>query len=310
MSLALPKLLFVGGKGGVGKTTISSSLATLSAQGGEKTLLISTDPAHNLGDLFQARLGNEPVQLEGNLYALEIDPRAEVKRYIEAVARDTKRFLSPNSYAMMDNYYQSVARSGVAQESALFDRLIRVVVEDDSWDRIVIDTAPTGHTLRLFSLPKTLKEWSKTLLSEQERGGKMESVLGHLSDSSSNMMLRLEERYLRYTAFHNRLKDSKECGIIFVLNPEHLAIEETKRAIHSLHHEGLAPWALIVNKILPVDLEGFFARRVELQAHYLGEIETSFKGERIARVGLQAEDIIGRAGLEQVMEELARFLAT
>lgn len=309
MSLHIPRLLFVGGKGGVGKTTLSSSIASLLAQRGEKTLLVSTDPAHNLGDIFEKRLGNEALAISENLHAIEIDPRQEVKRYIQAVASDTKRFVSANSYAMLDNYYQSVASSGVAQESALFDRLIRLIIEPDSrWDRIVVDTAPTGHTLRLFTLPKTLKEWSKTLLSQQERGGKIESALGHLSDSSSNIMLRLEERYLRYSAFNNRLKDPKECGILFVLNPEHLAIEETKRALHSLKHESLKPYALIINKIMPSSHDPFFAKRGESQARYLAEIDEVFKGERLWKIPLQGEDILGREGLGLIVRELERCL--
>lgn len=307
--MKIPRLLFIGGKGGVGKTTLSSSLASLLAKNNLKTLLISTDPAHNLADIFDTELGNEITPLAKNLYALEIDPKEEVRSYIEKVASDTKRFVSADSYVMLDNYYKSVESSGVAQESALFDRLIYIITQEDSpWEQIVVDTAPTGHTLRLFSLPKTLKEWSKTLLSQQEQGNKIESMLGHLSDSSSSITLRLEERYLRYNAFSNRLKNHEECGIILVLNPEHLAIEETKRALHSLAREGLRAYALIINKILPSTNDPFFIKRYTLQEQYLRKIQEIFKNERLWRVGLRDEDILGLKNLELLMGELEKYL--
>ncbi|MDE7217677.1 MAG: arsenical pump-driving ATPase GET3, partial [Helicobacter sp.] len=116
----LPPILFVGGKGGVGKSTMSSALACLLARD-SKTLLVSTDPAHSLSDIFEVAPSSQTQQVHDNLFVREIDPLAEVKAYAAQVAKDAKQFISAASYSLLESYYDNVAQSGVAQESALFD---------------------------------------------------------------------------------------------------------------------------------------------------------------------------------------------
>jgi len=98
------------------------------------------------------------------------------------------------------------------------------------------------------------------------------------------------------------------CGIIFVLNPEHLATEETKRALHSLTHEGLRAYALIINKIFPSTNDPFFAKHYALQEQYLREIQETFKNERLWRIGLKDEDILGLKKLEFITNAPEKYL--
>ena len=301
--MRIPPIVFVGGKGGVGKSTLSSALACLLADD-SKTLLVSTDPAHNLSDIFEMTPSSQTQQIRDNLFVREIDPIAEVKAYTAQVAEDAKRFISAASYSLLESYYDNVAQSGVAQESALFDRLIRIITQEQ-WEHIVIDTAPTGHTLRLFKLPLTLQQWSKTLLSQQEKSHNLEGIIGHLEGNP--LKDRLEERYLLYSQFNNLLH-SENVGIVFVLNPESLPIEESARAIHSLSHDGLKPYALAINKSPPPSEDCFFAKRYANAQKHLATIRERFAAFPLWEIPLLSGDILEHSGLAQIIENLRQAL--
>ncbi|RAX58386.1 hypothetical protein CCZ01_02930 [Helicobacter monodelphidis] len=302
MSVALPKIVFIGGKGGVGKSTLASAFATFTASQNKKTLLVSTDPAHNLKDIFTFKPSPTAIQIDKNLFILEIDPFKEVQEYVDSVATATKSFITAKSYHMMDSYYENIKESGVAQESALFDRLIRIITQEE-WGQIVIDTAPTGHTLRLFALPKVLRSWSQTLLSEQEKSSHLEGIVGHI-EGKNILKDRIEERYLIYTKFFNQLHNPQECGIIFVLNPEFLPIQETQRAVESLKKENLKPYAIIVNKIPPPSQDSFFQERFEMSEKYLQQIEQQFQSFLLIKIPLKPYDILHKQGLNEIVKEI------
>lgn len=296
------KIIFVGGKGGVGKSTIASSLACNLCTKDKKILLISTDPAHNLSDLFQIKLSNNITPLDKNLSVLEIDPKKEAQNYIKEISRNNKAFVSPNSYEMLDKYYQSAMENGITQESALFDKLINLTIDAlDSWDHIIIDTAPTGHTLRLFTLANTLKTWNKTILKNQQKNIHLENILG-TPQSDENLLNRLEMRYKKYTAFQNLLQDKKSCGIVFVLNPDFLSIEETNRAIQSLSKIDIK--ALAINKIAPLSKEDFFYNRYKIQEKYLEKINKIFKKYTKWYIPLLDKDILQKNQIQNLLEHI------
>lgn len=294
----LNKIVFVGGKGGVGKSTISSSLAcNLSAQG-KKTLLISTDPAHNLSDLFQVQFSNSITLLKPTLSVLEIDPIKEARNYTQEIAKDNKAFVGAHSYEMIDRYYKSACENGITQESALFDRLVHIITEQiDQWDHILIDTAPTGHTLRLFTLAQTLKTWSKSLLKHQQKNVHLQSILDTPS-ANHKLLDKLEARYQKYTQFQNILHS--QASIIFVLNPDYLSIQETKRAIENL--ENIKIYALAINKIAPSSSEEFFKNRFELQNQYLKMISDYFGEIKKWYIPLLDQDILKECQIKELLK--------
>lgn len=296
----LSKIIFVGGKGGVGKSTISSSLACNLSSQQKKTLLISTDPAHNLSDLFQVQFSNTAVLLNPMLSVLEIDPIKEAKAYTQTIAQDNKAFVGAHSYEMIDRYYKSACENGITQESALFDRLIHIITEQiHQWDHIIIDTAPTGHTLRLFTLAQTLKAWSKTLLRYQQKNTHLQSILDAPS-INHKLLDKLEVRYQKYTEFQSILQNPKLCSIIFVLNPDYLSIEETKRAMESLDHIHIH--ALAINKIAPPSSEEFFKNRYEIQRQYLQKISDYFGEIKKWYISLLDQDILCEHQLKELLK--------
>ncbi len=164
------KILFIGGKGGVGKSTSASAIAWKLAAAGKKTLLISTDPAHNLGDIFSVKIGGEARRIVPNLYALEIDPEYETTKYINSVKANIKGVVHSS---MADEVYRQLdtaKASPGADEAALFDKLISIIIEgSEDYDHLVFDTAPTGHTIRLLTLPELMGVWIEGMLKKRKK---------------------------------------------------------------------------------------------------------------------------------------------
>eukprot|EP00802_Teleaulax_amphioxeia_P005222 Tamp_05226.p1 GENE.Tamp_05226~~Tamp_05226.p1 ORF type:complete len:736 (-),score=113.26 Tamp_05226:825-2843(-) len=166
-----PQFVFVGGKGGVGKTSTSSSLAVRLADDNIKTLVISTDPAHSLGDCLDVKLSGKPTPIEGsngNLYAMEVDTEAALERFKDKLRKLTSfnsRFGSLSEKLGLDEFADLLQSPppGVDEVVALTE--VMKVVKEGNFDRVIIDTAPTGHTLRLLSFPEFLDNFLKKVLS-------------------------------------------------------------------------------------------------------------------------------------------------
>src|SRR5690625_7062195 len=148
------KIIFVGGKGGVGKSTTSAVNALESYKRNNKTLLISTDAAHNIGHIFETKGGGTISSVAENLDALEIDPKRETELYIKSVKENIKETVQPTMMEEVHRQLDTAKISPGADEAALFDKLISIIIEErHNYDKIVIDTATTAHTIHLLSLP-------------------------------------------------------------------------------------------------------------------------------------------------------------
>ena len=167
-------ILFVGGKGGVGKSTMAASLAVHLADSGEQILLVSTDPAHSLGDLFGTSVGDRKREIIPGLHALEIDPGQEVERYLARVKSAMRHYVQPAMYSEIERQIELTRHSPGSEEAALMDRVTSLMEEGTtSHDRIIFDTAPTGHTLRLLALPEIMAAWTTGLLKSRDRSASL-----------------------------------------------------------------------------------------------------------------------------------------
>lgn len=172
------KYIFIGGKGGVGKSTSAAAFALKHANEGLKTLLVSTDPAHNIGDIFQMSIGGKIKKVYPTLYALEIDPDRETTNYIQTVKNNIKGVVNATMMEEVHRQLDTAKASPGADEAALFDRLITILLEESgNFDKIVIDTAPTGHTIRLLSLPELMGVWIHGLLERRKKANENYSRL-------------------------------------------------------------------------------------------------------------------------------------
>ena len=303
------QVVFFGGKGGVGKTTCSAAFALAASRRGRKVLLVSTDPAHSTADIFEQRIGPSEREIAPRLTAVEIDAEQEARRYIGDVKRDIERMFSPNVIRQAHKQIDMAAASPGLAEVALLDRMIDLIVgRAANYDLLVFDTAPTGHTLQLLRMPEAITTWIQALvrhrraLVEIDRGSEQSAAAAAKADP---VLAALERRQERVGRLRSIITDRRRTSFVLVMLPERLVIDETARAAELLGDAGIDLGGLVVNRVLPDDLEGeFFLSRKAQERTYLDEIERRFR--RFARVIVRQlpRDVYGTQPLTLISDQL------
>jgi arsenite-transporting ATPase len=254
---------------------------------------VSTDPAHSIADIFQQTVGTDPRPLSRNLSALEIDAEQESARYVDRVKRDIEKMFSPTVVQRARKQIDLAAASPGLAEVALLDRMIDLILSNDSqptsasasasrssWDLIVFDTAPTGHTLHLLRMPEAMTTWIHALTKHR----KALLEIDHQSDEQRDaaaaadpVLTALDRRYQRLVRLRSHVTDRGRTSFVLVTIPERLAIDETARAAEALRETAVDVGGLIVNRVLPDGLSGsFYDARKAQERDYLDEIGRRF----------------------------------
>jgi arsenite-transporting ATPase len=299
------EFVFFGGKGGVGKTTVSSAYALKCARAGLDTLVVSTDPAHSTSDVFDQQFDDDPRPVEGEdgLSAMEIDPDQEVERHLTETRRALGDQVSPAIVNEIDRQIEMAHQTPGAYEAALFDRFVDVMRGTD-YDRVVFDTSPTGGTLRLLSLPEYLEGWIDRLLYKRRQSvdlfekaavGKQEPRRMAEGDP---IIARLQQRKETFEFAGETLRE--RAAFLLVVNPDELSLRETRRAIDQLADHDLDVRGLAVNKLTPApedheDGRGarFLRDRVRTERERLDELRTSFDPPVVAEIETRIAEIKG-----------------
>ena len=313
----MEKFVFFGGKGGVGKTTVSSSYALKCARDGLRTLIVSTDPAHSTSDLFDQQFNDEPKPVGGveNLDAMEIDPEEEVERHLQEIRRAMGDQVSPAMVNAIDMQLEMAHQTPGAYEAALFDRFIAVMRDSEEYDRVVFDTSPTGGTLRLLSLPEFLEGWIDRLMLKRKKSlDRYEmTAIGNNEPKrikeGDPIIARLTDRKEQFEFAGQMLREN--AAFFLVLNPDELSIQETERAVGQLQEHGLAVAGLVVNKVTPEpdpDEDGraatYVRQRCENERERIEYIHRSFSVPVVAEIEARVSEIKGDL-LGEVADELA-----
>jgi arsenite-transporting ATPase len=295
------KVLFFGGKGGVGKTTSASAMALAASKAGKRVLLVSTDPAHSTSDIFERPIGPEPVELLPNLHGLEIDGEFESRRYVAEVKERITGLFGHSILKEASRQIDLAASMPGAEEMALFDKIGALVRDGDhTYDLVIFDTAPTGHTLRLIRMPELMEAWIRALSRSRQ------AMLGvEQDDKTDPVMISLKDRLEHLREFRARLLSPRVCAFVLVLVAERLPIEETARAIEQLQEAGVNIGGLVVNRVLPeTSPDPFLRARHDQESIYLAEITRRFSAHSKVRVPQLPSDVHGITTLEH----LARLL--
>ena len=294
-------LLFFGGKGGVGKTTCAAASALEAAHRGRQVLVASVDPAHSVADVFGVPVGATPTRIVSGVTALEIDPATEAARYLDEARAHVSHLFSASVVRQAFRQFELASQAPGLEDVAVFDRVMRLVLDPPAGcDLLIVDTAPTGHALRLLAMPEALGDWLHALAARR-REMVEENEATRDNPDADPVLASLQARGARVRAFHERLTDAAAAGFVMVLTPERLPIEETKRAVDALETMGVAIPGVVINRVLPAAIEGeYHASRVRQQRVYLDEIDARFFAyPRIALPQLES-DVQGLPALERI----------
>ncbi len=286
-----------GGKGGVGKTTCATSCAIWAAEHGRNTLIISTDPAHSLGDSLgiELKLGElTPIDKVKNLTALEIDPQKKVTELQGIAEINPMKDLGMDG--MMGEMVQGMFEGMIGDneqgkalnlpgidETLAFGKVLEYIETDHDFDLIIFDTAPTGHTLRLLGLPETLSSWIGRMLKFRLKlgkfFGKFKGLFGGEDTQPDNSLEVLEKMNNSILRARADLTDPKINSFVIVMIPEEMAIAETGRLLNELIKFGIPNSYIIVNQFYKDDLElcAFCKSRRAMQKRNLKKINNIFK---------------------------------
>ncbi|PJF18671.1 ATPase GET3 [Paramicrosporidium saccamoebae] len=299
------KWIFVGGKGGVGKTTNSCSLAVQLASVRESVLLISTDPAHNLSDAFSQKFGKDPTLVTGfkNLYAMEIDPNAGLE--------EMKQEEGMNDSPMGSIFSElSMALPGI-DEAMGFAQVMKLIKNMD-YSVIVFDTAPTGHTLRFLSFPTLLDKALGKLGSLGGRFGSMFSQISSMMGSQASpdqMFAQINELSAVVKEVNRQFQDPSLTTFICVCISEFLSLYETERMIQELTAYNIDTHNIIVNQLIFPGkgnaCELCNARR-KMQAKYLEQIHELYEDFHVVQLPLLSSEVRGVDALQSFSENLMK----
>lgn len=322
--LANQPIIFVGGKGGVGKTTTAAALASHYATQQKKTLIISTDPAHSLGDVLKVALSNEKTAVTPYLDALELNPDIIVDNHFAQVERTIRGYANPDMMPKIREHLRLSKSAPGAQEAAMLESMCQhlVTAANADYQHIIFDTAPTGHTLRLLVLPEMMGAWTDGLLAQQRRQAKLRSAATNLDldnnnndkDNVSNPFAKqkpdrweqavavLEKRKQLFREAGLLLHDRQQTAIVLVMTADVLPLAETKRAIQQLEETKLTPAAIVVNQLIaPTQTDEFWRKRADRQQGLMGEIESNFTDYPIYPIYLQQTDVRGSEALSKLL---------
>lgn len=289
MTILLTKYLFFTGKGGVGKTSVACATAVALSDSGKRVLLVSTDPASNLQDVFGVELGTGRVQIEGapNLTVANIDPVQAAADYRESVIAPYRGKLPD---AVISNMEEQLSGSCTV-EIAAFNEFSGYLADESiktEYDHILFDTAPTGHTLRMLQLPSA---WSN-FISESTHGA---SCLGQLAGLESK-----KEVYKR--AVHT-LADGAQTTLVLVVRPEEAPIKEAERSSRELSELGIRNQMLIVNGLLTAHDDVVSESLYQKQQRALSAMPEQVRMLKMFWIPLRAYNIMGLAGVRAFLKE-------
>ncbi|MAS99025.1 MAG: arsenic-transporting ATPase [Actinobacteria bacterium] len=296
----MARLLLFGGKGGVGKTTTSTSTAVGLADSGLKVLLVSSDPAHSTSDSLGVQLGPEPTPVEGveGLWGLELDPEARISDHIPKLTESLGPMLGGQDPEL--NASEMVLPG--LDEAMAFDELLKHL-ENPDWDVIVFDTAPTGHTLRFLALPEIIEKWAEKIIRMHRLTGGIRALMFGAKEGEK---MRDELEKFRRRVLHVRriLCNPEVTRFTLVTIPEKMGVNETLRAYESLAEFNLPVSGCVINRMTPnLDNDFIQTRRIN-ERENVDQLRKELPDLHLHEVELKDSDIHGLDLLRSINSEL------
>lgn len=296
------RIIIFTGKGGVGKSSVATAHALKSAREGKKTLLASTDMAHNLGDIFETRLGKEPVKIDACLDVYEIDPNYVMEHDFREIVQCLDKMLPKTGDSSMD--------FGMMPGTEELFSLLKIAELQHSgiYDRIIVDCAPTGETLSLLKFPELLSWYMEKFFPVGKVAVRLLSpVSKHLFQvelPNKEAMNDIQRMYLKLMELEELLRNREITSIRLVTLPEKMVVEETKRNYMYMNLYDFNVDGLYINRILPKEMgNDYFTQWQEIQQKYIGQLEESFGMLPIYRIPWYDEELRGKHAVERICQD-------
>jgi len=285
--LSFPKFIFFTGKGGVGKTSVACATAVALADKGNKVLLVSTDPASNLQDVFATELGNVHKQIDAipNLFIANLDPEESARQYKESIIGPYRGTL-PDS--VIEEMEEKLSGSCTVEVSA-FNEFANYLASEEiqsKYDFIVFDTAPTGHTLRLLQLPSA---WSQYISEKDPQGTRVGQFSG------------LQNRKDECVEAVETLSNKDLTKIVLVSRPETIPLIEATRALQELKELGISNFSIIINGVFQGETDKISKSLYDNQQKALTEMPPALADNEIYEIPLRSYNIVGVENLRQML---------
>lgn len=292
------------GKGGVGKSSTAAAHAVKSAEEGKRTLLVSTDMAHNLGDIFEHRLGKEAETILPNLDVYEIDPEYVMEHDFSAVMSYLASLFPETEEGSMQNMGM------IPGMEELFSLLkIADIYHKEDYERIIVDCAPTGETLSLLKFPELLSWYMEKFFPIGKIAVRMLAPVSkaafQVEMPNKNAMNEIEKMFLKLVELQELLKDRAITSVRIVTTPEKMVVEETKRNYMYLNLYNFNVDGIYINRILPNDLDNdFFIQWISIQKEYIACIKESFSALPIYEIPWYDAELRGEKAIRRIVEDV------
>jgi arsenite/tail-anchored protein-transporting ATPase len=292
MQLIDNQLLLFGGKGGVGKTSCAAATSIYAASKGKKTLILSTDPAHSLSDSFERQIGNKITKIKDNLDALEIDAPLLMKGYKDKYGSLIKQIADEGTFFSKEDIQEffNLSLPGMDELMALIK--IIDILEENKYDLLIIDTAPTGHTIRLLELPNLMASYVRLLAEMRKKHMVVVSMMvgRYVKDKADEF---IDKMHIDIERIKKTLKDKTKTKFIPITIPEAMSFFETKKLINVLEKHQIPIDLILINRVMG-DNCNFCKSRKSNQESYINEIKKTFGRYEIKEIPLLINEIKGK----------------
>jgi len=298
------RVILYTGKGGVGKTSVAAATALRAAGLGYRTLVMSTDAAHSLGDSFDMPMGGEPVPIVDNLWGQELDVFREIDRNWGTLQDWLKVLMA---WRGLDEVVaEEMAVLPGMEELAGLLHLINYH-DEGKYDVIMVDCAPTGETLRLLSFPDVARWWMHRIFPIERVAARIaRPVLRRVTDlplPDDEVFSAVKELFAKLEDMRDILTDPATSSVRLVLNPEKMVIKEAQRTFTYLNLYGYATDLVVCNRVIPEAVsDSYFQAWKETQERYYRQVEEAFAPLPIFKAPLMEQEVMGLAMLERFGE--------